>query len=106
MSTAISRETIQEAVDLLRKAAPASTVVLFGSYARGNPGPDSDLDFLVIEPNVKSRREEMVRLRDVLRPLRIPVDVLVTSEAAFHEWSDTPGTVLHEAKLEGQFFNA
>lgn len=106
MSTAISRESVQEAINLLRQAAPASTIVLFGSYARGDAGPDSDLDFLVIEPSVKSRREEMVRLRDVLRPLGIPVDVLVTSEAAFHEWSDTPGTVLHEAKLEGQFFGA
>ena len=69
-------------------------------------GPDSDLDFLVVEPSVVSRREEAVRLRDVLRPLRIPVDVLVVSEKTFRAWSDTPGTVLYVAAHEGRVFDA
>lgn len=43
----------------------------------------------------------MVRLRRVLSPLRIPVDILVTTESVFKEWSDTPGTVLYEATREG-----
>ena len=44
----------------------------------------------------------MVRLRDVLSPLRIPVDVLVISEKTYEEWKDTPGTVIYEAALEGR----
>ncbi|HUT24059.1 MAG TPA: nucleotidyltransferase domain-containing protein, partial [Sumerlaeia bacterium] len=92
----IDEPAIQKAVDLLRKAAPGATVIVFGSHARGESLPDSDLDLLVVEPELKSRRDEMVRLRDVLRPLRIPVDVLVTSRRTFEEWRDTPGTVLYE----------
>jgi predicted nucleotidyltransferase len=102
----IDESTINKAVELLRRAAPGSRVILFGSYARGQAGPESDLDFLVIEPAVSSPREERVRLRDVLRPLRIPVDVLVTSERTFKEWADTPGTVLYEAMHEGRVFDA
>ncbi|MGB2728154.1 MAG: nucleotidyltransferase domain-containing protein [Halobacteriota archaeon] len=98
----IPQATIQEAVDLLKKAAKPKKIILFGSYARGNPREDSDLDFLVVEKELKARRMEMVRLSDVLRPLRIPVDVLVASEKVFNEWADTPGTVLYEAAKEGK----
>ncbi|MBU4201521.1 MAG: nucleotidyltransferase domain-containing protein [Planctomycetes bacterium] len=98
---------IERAVDLILEAAPAgSKVLLFGSHARGDAGPESDLDFLVIEPEVKAYREEMVRLREVLQPLRVPADVLVTTEALFEEWRDTPGTVLYEAAKEGRVFDA
>ncbi len=74
-------------------------------HARGEAGPESDLDFLVVEPHITATRSKQARLRDVLRPLRIPVDVLVVSEAAFRDWADTPGTVLYEAAHEGRVFN-
>ena len=100
----IDLATIEEAVELLRAAAPGCRVIVFGSCSRGQATHASDLDLLVIEPHVRSRRQEMVRLRDALRPLGIPVDVLVVSEKVFSEWSDTPGTVLYEAAREGKVF--
>jgi len=98
----VTPEIIARAVALLREAAPSSTIILFGSHARGDARPDSDVDFLVVEPEVGSRHAEMVRLRDVLRPLRIPVDVLVASRRLWQEWSGVPGTVLHAAATEGR----
>jgi predicted nucleotidyltransferase len=98
----IPGKTIQNAVELLRKAANPVRIILFGSYARGDFTADSDLDFLVIEKDLKARRKEIVRLRDVLRPLRIPVDIIVISENTYQEWKDTPGTVIHEAALQGK----
>ena len=98
----ISEQTIQEAVRRLVEAARPQKIILFGSYARGDAREQSDLDFLVIQQKVKSRRKEMVRLHDVLRPMRIPVDVLVASEATFNEWADTPGTLIYRANKEGQ----
>lgn len=102
----IDEETINKAVELLRQAAPDATIILFGSWARGEGKEDSDLDFLVVEPEVTSRREEIVRLLDALRPLRIPVDVLVVSRKTYEEWADTPNTVLYEAAREGRVFHA
>ena len=97
----IPQATIQEAIGLLRKAADPVKIILFGSYATGKADENSVLDFLVVEKELKARRMEMVRLRRILRPLRIPVDIIVVSEQVFNEWADTPGTVIYEAALEG-----
>ncbi len=98
---------IEKAVDLLLEAVPARIAGdPVRSHARGDARPDSDLDFLVVEPRVADHRDEMVRLQHVLQPLRVPADVLVTTEAVFQEWRDTPGTVLYEAAKEGRAFDA
>ncbi len=102
----IDEATINKAVDLLRRAAPDATIILFGSCARGEVKDDSDLDVLVVEPKLTAQRDEIVRLRDVLRPLRIPADVLVVSRKTFEEWCDTPGSVLYEAARQGRVFHA
>jgi len=99
----ISQETIDRAAQLLLDAAPAgSEVILFGSYARGNAAEHSDVDFLVVEPYVNGQRREMVRLREVLRPLRIPAEVLVVSFAGFEAWKDQVNTIPHEADRKGR----
>lgn len=103
----IPQETIDRAARMLLAAAPAgSEVILFGSYARGDARPDSDLDFLVVEPTVMGRRKEMVRLRELLRPLGIPVDVLVVSAEGFEAWKDQINNVVHEAAREGRVYAA
>lgn len=101
----IQTKTINEAVERLLEAAPAgSRVILFGSYARGNSNENSDLDFLVVEPKLISRRQEMVRLRQVLRPMGVPVEVLVVSQDAFDRWKDLPNNVIFQAAREGKSF--
>ncbi|HXX23872.1 MAG TPA: nucleotidyltransferase domain-containing protein [Terriglobia bacterium] len=102
----IDEATINRAVNLLRQAAPDSTIIVFGSCARGQITEDSDLDVLVVEPTLCSRLEEMVRLRRVLRPLGIPADVLVASKEAFDYWTDTPSTIYYEVAREGRVFHA
>ena len=97
----ISQEKIDSAIRILAQIAGADRILMFGSYARGDAGEDSDLDLLVIEPQVANRAAEMVRLRRALRPLRIPVDVLVYSADDVARWGDQPGSTLYSALREG-----
>jgi predicted nucleotidyltransferase len=107
MLRVLDRETIDEAVRRLLAAAPAgSRVILFGSYARGEADPESDLDFLVVEPEVEDRRAEMVRLRQALRPMDIFADVLVVSEGVFQDSRDAPSNLIHDAVREGRVYES
>lgn len=98
----ISPQTIEKAVQLLVAAAQPTKIIMFGSYARDEANENSDLDFLVIVPTLASKHQEMVRLRRTLRPLRIPVDVLVASQEEVDEWGHLPSTTLYWALKEGR----
>jgi len=98
----ISSPEIAAAVDALVHDARPERILIFGSHARGDAREDSDLDLLVIESEVPDRAAEMVRLRRLLRPLRIPVDLLVFSQADVERWGDQPGSALYWALREGK----
>ena len=97
---------ISPAIEALSAATPQSTIMLFGSRARGEARPDSDWDLLVIEPEVHSRHQEMARLSRLLRPFRISADILVLSRKIFDEWANVPNTVIYEAAREGKILYA
>jgi uncharacterized protein len=98
----IAIERIREAARILADAAHPLKIILFGSYAQGRPTEESDVDLLVIERVLANKLEEMVRLRRLLRPLRIPVDILVYSEDDVREWGHLPGTTLYWALKQGK----
>jgi predicted nucleotidyltransferase len=87
---------------ILQAAPPGSRVILFGSHARGHAGEHSDLDFLVIEPEVQDVVKESVRLHRALRGLEVWADVIVRSEESVREWRDVYGTVINSALREGR----
>jgi predicted nucleotidyltransferase len=90
--------------ELARSASHPASVTLFGSYARGEAGPSSDIDLMVIEDGLRDWAAESVRLRRLIRrsPLRRkPVDLVVMSRADYRKWRGHFGTVQHEAEREG-----
>lgn len=82
-------------------------VILFGSVARGEDGPDSDIDILVVFDSIDydERGELMARIRGALTG-RVAVDVYVTDErecrrrrdvvGSMHYWPLREGRVVHE----------
>jgi predicted nucleotidyltransferase len=100
--TTIQPTQIDAAIRTLAEAAKPERILLFGSYGRGDAREDSDLDLLVIESRVVDRASAMVRLRRALRPLRLPVDVLVCSTADVERWGRQPGSALYWALREGK----
>ncbi len=102
-------KTIDAAARALLDAAPAgSRVILFGSHAKGTARPDSDLDFLVIEPKVEDLFEEIFRLRGAIGTVFEgeirPVDLIVTDEEHFCLSQHTPNTLAFEAATDGRLY--
>lgn len=83
--------------DIARRIAAAArspaTVIVFGSYARGDAGEDSDLDLLVVEREVPDPTGEYLRLRDAIGALDVGVDLLLLTRDEFQrrrEWASSP----------------
>lgn len=77
-------------------------VVLFGSYARGTAGPDSDVDLFVIMPLEKSNLETCVDIRGVLHGLGLSKDIIVATPIEWQKYRDIPGTLIRTAHEEGK----
>lgn len=74
-------------------------VILFGSQARGDAGPDSDVDLLVVFDHLDDRRERRVGIARLLRDMPFAKDVLVATP---HDIAHPmPGTAIAEAAHEG-----
>jgi predicted nucleotidyltransferase len=102
MAVTANDTLIAEAGRRLATAAPGARVILFGSRARGEERADSDLDLLVIEPEVKSRRAEFVRLREALGDLGVPIDLVVLSAEYADRRAQVRGTMVNEAMRGGR----
>ena len=98
----IGEQTLREVVGRVVAESNQSRVILFGSYGRGDADEGSDLDIMVIKPQVGNRGEEMVRLCRAIGDVGVGVDVLVYSDAEYIRRSQVPGTALYWARREGR----
>ena len=98
----IDEDTLRKIVDRVVAAAQPSRVILFGSYGRGDASADSDLDLMVVEPQVRDPYAEMVRLRTAVGSVGLGVDVLVYSEADLEERKDWCTSPVYWAVREGR----
>ena len=74
--------TNEQLDELLRRIIPVMRplrVILFGSAARCEMGPDSDIDLLVVRPDGTHRRHTMEEIHGLFMGLTYPVDVIVTA---------------------------
>lgn len=79
-------------------------IYLFGSIARGDSGPDSDYDLLVVVPDSAEPERQRSRLAyQALRGTGTAADVIVLTRARFnsrvHVRASLPAVVLREGKL-------
>ena len=99
-----SDPVLAEIVRRLVEAYRPERIYLFGSKARGDAGPDSDYDLMVVVPTaVSSGWQQSLQTTAALRGVGTAADVLVWSRDAFekrlHLKASLPSTVLREGKL-------
>ena len=97
----------QVLVEIVRRLIDAyhpERIYLFGSRARGEAGPDSDYDILIVIPDDAPETQRRSRLAyEALRGTGVATDVLVWRRASFlqraHLKSSLPATVIAEGQL-------
>lgn len=102
----ISTDILEQLVERLVRLASPVKIILFGSTARGEAHPRSDLDLLIVEKDVVEQYDEALRLDRALRDLMLPLDLIVVSEAQFKRYVQVPGTVYYRSQKEGQVLYA
>ncbi|MDT0632697.1 nucleotidyltransferase domain-containing protein [Rubrivirga sp. S365] len=93
---------VQDAVRRLVRTLDPLRVAVFGSVARGEARPGSDLDLLVVLAHADDRRALRLAARRALVDLDVAKDVVVTTPEEIGRRGGVVGTVLHEALREGR----
>lgn len=100
--TSLVKNQAMIAVNVLRTQMKAEAVWLFGSQSRGEGGPDSDLDFLVVVPPTEEPRYRRAqRAHSLLRNLAVPKDVVVMTREEWNRESTSATSLASTVHREG-----
>lgn len=104
-TSSVGKEIRQMVNRIVERFGPEK-VILFGSHARGEARPDSDVDLLVVMPAQGSKRDAQLRVRNAVRDIRVPKDVIVSTPDEFAWRQRVAGTIERLASLEGRVLYA
>ena len=99
---ASAQEKIREMVRRIVEQFHPEKVILFGSYARGTAGPDSDVDLLVVKKVSDSKRKELLDIRLALHGVGLAKDIIVVTPEEVERYKDLVGTIIYPALREGK----
>lgn len=97
-----SAELIAEMTERIVQAFHPVRVILFGSHARDEAGPQSDVDLLVVLPHVPDKRRAAIAMRRALADLPVCKDIIVTTPDEIARRGHLVGSVLRPALREGK----
>ncbi len=98
----VTEDLLGEMVRRIRRVGRPERIVLFGSRARGDARPDSDIDLLIIEESDQPRYTRSTKYRRALIGLFPSKDIVVWTPAEVVEWANVPNffvtTILRESR--------
>lgn len=108
MDKTTNEKQLQELVQKIIHGHQPEKIILFGSWAWGTPGPDSDADLFIIKKTDRSTREEAREIDGTLWGRTIPLDIIVYTPQSVEKGLQrgdflirdiiTKGKVLYEKK--------
>ena len=99
---AVTESLLEQVIERICKAGSPQRIVLFGSRARGEARPDSDLDLLIIEESDLPRHQRSPRYYHALAGLFPAKDILVYTPAEVEDWAEVPNAFITTALREGK----
>ena len=97
-----AQEKIQEMVHRIADQFHPEKIYLFGSRARGDNHPDSDVDLLIVMPIKGKRKENRIAMRIALQDVRIAKDIVLVTPQEMETQRFIPGTIPRYVHLEGK----
>ena len=102
MQSINAQEIIREMVRRIVEKFDPVQIILFGSYARGTAGPDSDVDRLVVMPINNSHKEKNLEVSLELHAMGLAKDVFVVTPEEVQKYRDIVGSIIKTAVHEGK----
>jgi len=97
-----TQEQLDKILQRVIEAVHPLRVILFGSAARGEMTPDSDVDLLVVMPDGTHRRHTMEYLHTRFSGLPLPVEVVVATPTDLERYGRSVGLIYRAALEEGR----
>jgi predicted nucleotidyltransferase len=101
-----TNQMLDDMVQLIVSEIEPQQIVLFGSMARGDAGPDSDVDLLIVEAQPfdkqHGRRRELARLWRLLSRFPVSKDIVLYSRAEVDRWRNSTNHLIARALREGR----
>ncbi len=98
----LEAQVLDELVQRTVESVHPRRIVLFGSAARGQMGPHSDLDLLVVMPDGCDCLAVAQELHGYLSGLGVAKDIVVVQQSDVERHGDNPYLIIHAALSEGK----
>lgn len=99
-------ELLRTITTRIAEAVRPEKIILFGSWARGERGPHSDIDLLIIQESDLSRPQRYAQVRRLFWGMGVPMDILVYTPEEFARYQSVPGSFTHTVAREGKVLYA
>ena len=93
---------LPEVIDRIVQKFHPIKIILFGSYARGEAMPGSDVDLLVVLSQVEHTRKTAIQIGNLLSNLPISKDVIVATPEELEKYGKSAGYIFRPALEEGK----
>jgi predicted nucleotidyltransferase len=102
MKQEVTDALLDEILHLIVQTAQPQKVIIFGSRARGDVHPASDLDILVVKESTEPRYRRSVPILLALSQIHVPMDILVYTPQEIEDWQAVPQAFVTTAVREGK----
>lgn len=103
---AVDEELLQTITTRIAEAIRPQKIILFGSWARGERDPHSDIDLLIIQESNLPRPQRYAQVRRLFWGIGLPMDILVYTPEEFARYQSVPGSFTHTVAREGRVLYA
>ena len=98
----ISKYKINQIIKIIKDNINPEKIILFGSYANGNPDEHSDLDLLIVKDSDVPRYKRGKEIRKYLRGIGVPLDIIVYTKDEIDRWKNVEEAFITQIMKNGK----